>query len=170
MDSTISTAFLTDVYKIGTAANIESENGKNEMTKRQMQGCELLEIEGVGPKRALLELRDGKFWDGEPATRKEDGTTSMLDGFYFVELTSDGTIPMLDGFHFVELTGDGKHILGNYLYGPYADAVEAEIAAWENYTLTDFNRAMTELERKGRIRRVVGEDGVPRYHAIGPLC
>ena len=50
------------------------ENMENEMTKRQMQGCEVLEIDGVDPKRALFELRDGKFWDGEPATRKEDGT------------------------------------------------------------------------------------------------
>jgi hypothetical protein len=30
-----------------------------------MQGCDALEID-VYPKRALLELRDGKFWDGEP--------------------------------------------------------------------------------------------------------
>ena len=51
----------------------------------QLQGCVVLEIDGVDPKRALLELRDGKFWDGEPATRKEDGTAPMPDGFYFVE-------------------------------------------------------------------------------------
>ena len=121
------------------------------MTKRQMQGCEVLKIDGVEPKRALIELRDGKYWDGEPATRKEDGTTPMPDGFYFVELTSDG-----------------KRILNDNLYGPYADAVEAELAAREGYTLTDLNRVITELEREGRIRRVVGEDGVPRYHAVGP--
>jgi hypothetical protein len=117
-----------------------------------MQGCEVLEIDGVDPKRALLELRDGKFWDGEPATRKEDGTTPMPDGFYFVELTSDG-----------------KRILNDNLYGPYANAMEARIAARKTPTLTDVNRAITELERKGRIRRVVGEDGVPRYQAVGPL-
>jgi hypothetical protein len=122
------------------------------VTKRQMQGCEVLEIDGVDPKRALLELRDGKFWDGEPATRKEDGTTPMPDGFYFVELTSDG-----------------KRILNDNLYGPYANAMEARIAARKTPTLTDVNRAITELERKGRIRRVVGEDGVPRYQAVGPL-
>ena len=84
------------------------ESVKNEMTKRQMQGCEVLEIDGVDPKRALLELRDGKYWDGELATRKEDGTTPMPDGFYFVELTSDG-----------------EHILNDNVYGPYANAVEA---------------------------------------------
>ena len=128
------------------------ESVKNEMTKRQMQGCEVLEIDGVDPKRALLELRDGKYWDGEPATRKEDGTTSMPDGFYFVELTSDG-----------------RRIVNDNFYGPYANAVEAELAAREGFTLTDFNRAITELERKGRIRRVVDEDGVPRYQAVGPL-
>ena len=122
------------------------------MTKRQMQGCEVLKIDGVEPKRALIELRDGKYWDGEPATRKEDGTTPMPDGFYFVELTSDG-----------------KRILNDNLYGPYANAMEARIAARKTPTLTDVNRAITELERKGRIRRVVGEDGVPRYQAVGPL-
>ena len=79
-------------------------NMENEMTKRQMQGCEVLEIDGVDPKRALLELRDGKHWDGEPATRKEDGTTPMPDGFYFVELTSDGK-------------RNQRHV-----YGPYASA------------------------------------------------
>ena len=114
-----------------------------------MQGCEVLEIDGVDPKRALLELRDGKYWDGEPATRKEDGTIPMPDGFYFVEL-------------------DGERILNDNLYGPYADVIEAELAAREGSTLTDFIRAVMELERKGRIRRVVGEDGVTRYHAVDP--
>jgi hypothetical protein len=118
------------------------------MTKRQMQGCEVLKIDGVEPKRALIELRDGKYWDGEPATRTEDGTTQP-DGFYFVELATDGCI------------------LNDILYGPYANAVEAELAARKTPTLTDFNRVITELERERRIRRVVGEDGVPRYHAVG---
>jgi hypothetical protein len=127
------------------------ESVKNEITKRQMQGCEVLEIDGVDPKRALLELRDGKYWDGEPATRKEDGTTPMRDGFYFVELTSDG-----------------KRIINDIVYGPYANAVEAELAAREGPTLTDFNRAITELERKGRIRRAVDENGVQRYQAVRP--
>ena len=58
----------------------------------QLQGCVVLEIDGVDPKRALLELRDGKFWNGELATRKEDGTTPKPDGFYVVKLTSDGNI------------------------------------------------------------------------------
>ena len=120
------------------------------MTKRQMQGCKVLEIDGVDPKRALLELRDGKFWDGEPATRKEDGTTPMEDGFYFVEL-------------------DGGRILNDNIYGPYASAVEAEIAARKTPTMTDFNRAVAELVRKGRVRRVVGEDGVPRYWRLPAL-
>jgi hypothetical protein len=74
---------------------------------------------------------------------------------------------MPDGFYFVELTSDGKRILNDNLYGPYANAVEARIAARKNPTLTDFNRVITELERKGRVRRVVGEDGVPRYEAFG---
>jgi hypothetical protein len=105
------------------------------------RGCKVLEIDGVDPKRALFEIRDGKFWDGEPATRKEDGTPKQ-DGFYLVELTSDG------------------NILNDNIYGPYADVVEAELTARAGYTLTDVNRAITELERQGRIRRVVGEDGV----------
>ena len=79
---------------------------ENKMTKRQMQGCKVLEIDGVDPKRALFELRDGKFWDGEPATRKEDGT------------------PKENGFYFVELRSDGRCILNDNIYGPYADAVE----------------------------------------------
>ena len=114
-----------------------------------MQGCELLEIDGVDSKRALFELRDGKFCDGEPATRKEDGTPKE-DGFYFVELD------------------DGGRILNDHIYGPYVSAVEAEIAARETPTLTDFNRAVTATCRKGHVRRVVGEDGVPRYLAVEP--
>jgi hypothetical protein len=86
-----------------------------------------LKIGGVDSKRALLEIRDGKFWDGEPATRKEDGTTPMKDGFYFVELD-----------------GDGERILNDHIYGPYASAVEAEIAARKTPTITDVNRAVTE--------------------------
>ena len=50
------------------------------------------------------------------ATRKEDGTTPKPDGFYVVELTSDG------------------RILNDNIYGPYANAVDAELAAREGYT------------------------------------
>jgi hypothetical protein len=117
------------------------------MAKQMLQGCEVLELD-KDPERGLLEIRDGKFWDGEPA---------HLNG-----------TPVLDGFYFVELAPDAPRILNNELYGPYADAVEAEIAARDSYTLTDFKRAFAQLEREGRIRRVVGEDGVPRYQAIGP--
>jgi hypothetical protein len=35
------------------------------------------------PNRALLEICDGKYWDGGPAA------PGMLDGFYFVELDND---------------------------------------------------------------------------------
>jgi hypothetical protein len=118
----------------------------------QLQGCVVLEIDGVDPTRALLELRDGKFWDGQSATSIEDGTAPMPDGFYFVELTSDG-----------------KRILNDTIYGPYADDVEAEFAARKVYTLTDLNRVLAELERKGQIHREVGEDGVPRYWAVGSV-
>ena len=123
-------------------------NMENEMTKRQMQGCKVLEIDGVDPKRALFELRDGKFWDGEPATRKEDGTPKE-DGFYFVELD------------------DGGRILNDNIYGPYASAVEAEIAARKTPRLRT-STGPSRSERKGRVRRVVGEDGVPRYWAVEP--
>jgi hypothetical protein len=119
---------------------------------KQLQSCVVLEIDGVDPKRALLELRDGKFWDGESATKKEDGTTPIQDGFYFVELTSDG-----------------KRMLNDKLYGPYANAVEAEFAAREGYTLTDLKRVLAELERTGKIQCVVGDDGVPRYRAVGSV-
>jgi hypothetical protein len=43
--------------------------GEDTTMKRQMQGYELLDI-NVEPKRALIELRKGRFWDGEPATKK----------------------------------------------------------------------------------------------------
>jgi len=108
-----------------------------------MQGCEV--IAGTDPQRAVLEVRDGKFWDGIPATRKEDGTTPMPDGFYFVELTDDG------------------YILNDDLYGPYADVIGAEIAAREGHTSTDVRRAIAALERKGILVRVVGKDGVVRF-------
>jgi hypothetical protein len=104
---------------------------------QQMRGYEVLDGDS---KRALLEIRDGKYWDGEPAA------PGMLDGFYFVELTDDDRI--LDG----------------WFYGPYTDAVEAEIAARKTCTETDFNRAIAKLERQGRIRQVVGADGVLRWH------
>jgi hypothetical protein len=114
-----------------------------------MQGCEVLEIDGVDPETGSVRTPRRQILGGEPATRKEDGTIPMPDGFYFVEL-------------------DGERILNDNLYGPYADVIEAELAAREGSTLTDFIRAVMELERKGRIRRVVGEDGVTRYHAVDP--
>jgi hypothetical protein len=93
------------------------------------------------PNRALLEICDGKYWDGGPAA------PGMLDGFYFVELDND-------------------RIRDGWFYGPYADAVEAEIAARKTCTETDLNRAIAELERTGRIRRFVEEDGEVRFEAV----
>jgi hypothetical protein len=74
---------------------------------------------------------------------------------------------MPDGYYFVEVTDDGKNILNDKLYGPYRDAAEARIAARKTPTLSDFNRAIAQLEREGHVRRMVGDDGVPRYKAIG---
>jgi hypothetical protein len=135
------TAMSADVHR---PARLDPE--RFPMTEH-MQSCKILEINGVDPKRALLEIRDGKYWDGEPATTQENGTTPMPDGFYFVELTGDG------------------RILNNDVYGPYADAVAAELAARESPTLADLNAVILQLERDGRVQRVVGEDGVARYGA-----
>jgi hypothetical protein len=117
-------------------------------TKPQLRGCELLKIEGA-PKLGIFELRNGKYWDGVPATM--NGTaTPMPDGFYVCELTRDGFIVTTDG--------------GDTVQGPYASAKEAERKTQE--VLAEIEKAGAELEREGRVRREVGEDGVVRYQAI----
>jgi hypothetical protein len=84
----------------------------------QMQGCKVLKINGVMySKLAVFEIRDGKYWDGIPATKNEDGTTLMPDGFYFCELTSDS---------YITKAHDG----GEAIHGPYTTAKRAAFAAW----------------------------------------
>jgi hypothetical protein len=105
--------------------------------KQQMEGCKVLD--GTCPERALIEIRNGKFWDGAPAISQKDGSTSK-DGFYFVELTPE------------------DYILNDILHGPYANVEDAELAARESYVPSEINRALTELERIGAIRRVVRKE------------
>jgi hypothetical protein len=80
-------------------------------SQEQMQGDNALEIEGA-PELAVFELRDGKYWDGEPVVRYGT-TTPPPDGFYVCTLTSDGYIVKDDSG-------------GDALVGPYATAAEAE--------------------------------------------
>jgi hypothetical protein len=120
-------------------------------TKRQLRGCKLLKIEGA-PKLGIFELRNGKYWDGIPATL--NGTaTPMPDGFYVCELTRDGFIATKD---------DGS----NTVHGPYASAKEAERKTRK--ALAKLEKVGAELEREGKLRREVGEDGVVRYQAVVP--
>jgi hypothetical protein len=117
----------------------------------QMQGCKVLKIDGVYSKLAVFEIRDGKYWDGKPATKMEDDTTLVPDGFYFCELTSDGYIAKAD---------DG----GEAIYGPHKTAKAAERAAREGPTY--IKQIIAELVRQGCVRSMVGEDGVLRFQAL----
>ena len=98
-----------------------------------MQGCELLDFDRE-PQRGVLEICDGRYWDGEPA-RWPDGTPAR-NGYYYIEVAPDG------------------HIVNNNLYGPYVTKMEAVRAAENSPTLTDFDKAVAQLERDGRIRRL----------------
>jgi hypothetical protein len=130
------------------ASNFKTPDRKIQI--QQMRGVigtgELAKLveDGKISKRALLEIRDGKYSNGEPAG------PSVFDGFYFVELDDDDRI--LDG----------------WLYGPYTSAVEAESAARKAVTETELNCILMDLERQGRIRRFVGEDGEVWYEAVEP--
>jgi hypothetical protein len=115
----------------------------------QMQGHKLLDAEGA-PKLAMVEIRDGHYWDGE-SFEKNDGTPAV-DGFYFCELTSSGSIVQGD---------DG----GETLFGPYATAAEAEHAMRDLWLE---RRAIAALTRVGLLHRRVGDDGKPRYY-VGVL-
>jgi hypothetical protein len=119
-------------------------------TKKQLRGCKLLKIEGA-PKLGIFELREGKYWDGIPATRNRT-SIPMPDGFYVCQLTKDG---------FMVQGSDGG---GNSAQGPYASAKEAESKTRKN--LAEIERVGVELAREGRVRREVGEDGVVRFQAI----
>jgi hypothetical protein len=101
------------------------------MANKTLQGCEVLEL-NKDPERGLLEIRDGKFWDGEPVVKEGDDLPPVADGFYFVELTPDG-----------------RWILNDKLYGPYATELDAVLAAEDGMTLTDLDR----LVREGFLRR-----------------
>ena len=126
------------------------ESVKNEMTKRQMQGCEVLEIDGV--IRSGLCSSSAMANIGTASRPPEGGWHHPHAGWVLLRRADERW----------------EGIINDNVYGPYASAVEAELAARECFTLTDFNRAITELERKGRIRRAVDENGVPRYQAVGP--
>ena len=116
---------------------------------RQLQGCRLLSIEG-SPQLAIFELRNGKYWDGIPATM--NGTaTPMPDGFYVCELTRDGYIVQGP-------TG------GDAIQGPYTSIKEAKRRTRK--ALAEVAAIGAELAREGRVRREVGEDGVVRFQAI----
>jgi hypothetical protein len=101
----------------------------------------LLGIEGA-PRLAIFELRDGHYWDGEPAT-VNGTTTPMPDGFYVCELGDGG---------FITKTPERPS------RGPYATAAEAE--RMTRKTLADTDRDMRTLEHAGLIRRKVGADGI----------
>jgi hypothetical protein len=119
-------------------------------TKKQMRGCKLLKIEGA-PKLGIFELRDGKYWDGIPATR--NGTnTPMPDGFYVCQLGNSGFM--------VQDPANG----GNNVYGPYASVKEAERRTWKS--MAEMAKIGEELVREGLVRREVGPDGVVRFQAI----
>jgi hypothetical protein len=115
----------------------------------QMQGRKLLEIEGA-PKLAMFELRDGRYWDGEPVA-KYGTTTPAPDGFYVCELRDDRRIAQAD-------TG------GDLLFGPYATAAEAERTMRD--ALKGTGRAYVTLERAGLISRETSAGGVTQFQRV----
>jgi hypothetical protein len=112
-----------------------------------MQGWKVFEVENHA-KLVVFELRDGKYWDGIPATRMKEG--AILNGLYVCELKNDGAIKNVNN--------------GRSIDGPYATAAEAE--SMTRKMGTDANRHLAALERAGLVRQRVGEDSVPIFQAV----
>ena len=64
-----------------------------------------------------------------------------------------------DGFYVAERTSNGDILNNSIFWGPYPNAARAKIAV-RNVTI------LTELERKGRVRRVVRDNGKPAFNAL----
>ena len=109
--------------------------------KQQMEGY----LRCQGTDRGVLEIRDGKFYDGEPGWFPGARTP---DGFYWFDLTE---------------------IKNGRLYGPHPSLLEAAAAAASavvsntNMCLQDIELALKALEARGELESRVRPNGVPQY-------
>jgi hypothetical protein len=112
-----------------------------ENRKQQMQGYLLCE----GTDHGVVEIRDGKFYNGKPAWVPGARTP---DGFYWFDLTE---------------------IKNGRLYGPHPSLLEAAAAAASavvsntNMSLQDIELALEALEARGELESCVRPDGVQEY-------
>jgi hypothetical protein len=107
--------------------------------KQQMQGYRLCQ----GTDRGVVEIRDGKFYDGEPAWFPG---ARRPDGFYWFYLTDD------------------HRIKNGRLCGPHPSLKAAAASAFApNLNLQDIELALEELEARGELESRVRPDGVREY-------
>jgi hypothetical protein len=121
--------------------------------KQKMQGYHRCQ----GTDRGVVEIRDSKFYDGEPAWFPG---TPRPDGFYWFYFTDDHRIK------------DGR------LCGPYPSLEAAAASAVApNLSLQDIELALEALEARRELESCVRPDGVQEYWlpddaadtGIGPL-
>ena len=107
--------------------------------KQQMQGYHLCQ----GTDRGVVEIRDGKFYDGEPAWFPD---ARRPDGFYWFYLTDD------------------HRIKNGRLCGPHPSLKAAAASAVApNLSLQDIELALEALEARGELESCVRPDGVREY-------
>jgi hypothetical protein len=106
--------------------------------KQQMQGYHRCQ----GTDRGVVEIRDGKFYDGEPAWFPG---ARRPDGFYWFYLTDD---------HRIE---NGR------LNGPHPSLEAAAASAFAHLNLQDIELALEALEARGELEGRVRPDGVREY-------
>jgi hypothetical protein len=106
--------------------------------KQQMQGCHRCQ----DTDRGVVEIRDGKFYDGESAWFPG---AQRPDGFYWFYFTADHRIK------------DGR------LCGPYPSLEAAAASAVAHLNLQDIELALEALEARGELESLVRPDGVREY-------
>jgi len=106
--------------------------------KQQMQGYHPCQ----GTDRGVVEIRDGKFYDGEPAWFPE---AKRPDGFYWFYFTDDHRIK------------DGR------LCGPYPSLEAAAASAVDHLSQQDVELALEALAARGDLESQVRPDGVREY-------
>jgi hypothetical protein len=113
----------------------EEQMGKQ---KQQMQGYHPCQ----GTDRGVVEIRDGKFYDGEAAWFPD---TPSRDGFYWFYFTDD---------HWIK---DGR------LCGPHASLEAAAESAVVYLDQQDIELALEALAARGELGSCVRPDGVREY-------
>jgi hypothetical protein len=115
----------------------ETEDQMENM-KQQMEGY----LRCQGTDRGVVEIRDGKFYDGEPA---------WFPG-----------APRPDGYYWFYLTDD-RRIKNGRLNGPHPSLEAAAASAFAYLSLQDIELALEALAARGEIESRVRPDGVRQY-------